>query len=281
MSPSLDDFGGQGFPPEHPDLLDRLALEFVDSGWNVRHMLKSIAASRTYRQSSLWNDELRRRDPANRLFARQNTFRLPAEMIRDSALEISGLLVKQVGGASVRPYQPEDYYRHLNFPTRKYSHDKDERQWRRGLYVHWQRQFLHPMLKAFDAPTREECTALRSESNTPLAALTLLNDPTFVEAAKAFAVRILNECESDNDRDRIQFALQLAVSRKADDTEVQLLTALLNESRMDYRDNPSAAKEATNVGIKQPPDSINASELASWMMVTRAILNLDETITRN
>ncbi len=132
------------------------------------------------------------RDPHNRLYARQSRFRLPAEMVRDNALAVSGLLVDERGGASVRPYQPAGYYRHLNFPQRTYEHHTDERQWRRGVYVHWQRQFLHPMLKAFDAPSREECTAQRPRSNTPLAALVLLNDPTFVEAARAFAAETLS-----------------------------------------------------------------------------------------
>ena len=177
-------------------------------------------------------------------------------MIRDNALAISGLLVRKVGGASVRPYQPAGYYRHLNFPQRSYAHHTDDRQWRRGLYVHWQRQFLHPMLKAFDAPSREECTARRPESNTPLAALALLNDPTFVEAAQAFAGRILNEPSSTRPEDRIQFAMREAVSRAADPEELSVLLPLLK-------------------GTPQETD------LAAWMVIARAILNLDETITRN
>ncbi len=182
----LDDFGGQGEPPTHPELLDNLAVEFYESGWDVKHMMKLIVMSRAYRQSSSASPELRARDPHNRLYARQSRFRLPAEMVRDNALAISGLLVTDYGGASVNPYQPAGYYRHLNFPERRYQADSDQRQWRRGIYVHWQRQFLHPMLKALDAPSREECTAQRPRSNTPLAALTLLNDPTFVEAARVF-----------------------------------------------------------------------------------------------
>ncbi len=156
---SLDDFGGQGEPPVHPELLDNLAVEFDESGWNVKHMMKLIVMSRAYRQSSLVSPPLRARDPYNRLCARQSRYRLPAEMIRDNALAISGLLVEGCGGASVKPYQPAGYYRHLNFPQRKYQEHTDKRQWRRGVYVHWQRQFLHPMLKALDAPSREECTA--------------------------------------------------------------------------------------------------------------------------
>ncbi|NNM30049.1 MAG: DUF1549 domain-containing protein, partial [Akkermansiaceae bacterium] len=180
----LGDFGGQGEAPVHPGLLDNLAVEFHESGWDVKHLVKLMVTSRAYRQSSLAPPEMRERDPHNQLVARQSRFRLPAEMMRDNALAIAGLLVNEHGGKSVKPYQPAGYYRHLNFPPRKYAADTGAGQWRRGVYVHWQRQFLHPMLRAFDAPTREECTAERPRSNTPVAAMVLLNDPTFLEAAR-------------------------------------------------------------------------------------------------
>jgi hypothetical protein len=281
IAPVLDDFGGQGLAPEHPELLDQLALEFVQQEWNIRHMLKLIVMSRTYRQSSAWNPKLREQDPNNALYARQSTFRLPAEMIRDNALEVSGLLVRRIGGPSVKPYQPAGYYRHLNFPVRKYSHHEDDRQWRRGLYVHWQRQFLHPMLKAFDAPTREECTAQRPRSNTPLAALTLLNDPTFVEAARAFAASIVTNAPDSSDKSRLNYAMQLAVSRVPDTQELAALQQLLNTSISYYRTNPAEAEKAVAVGLSAPSQEITPVELASWTAVARAILNLDETITRN
>ncbi|HIK92559.1 MAG TPA: DUF1553 domain-containing protein [Planctomycetes bacterium] len=281
IAPVLDDFGGQGFSPEHPELLDQLALEFVQQKWNVRHMLKLIVMSRTYRQSSAWSQELREKDPNNVLYARQSTFRLPAEMVRDNALEIAGLLVHKVGGPSVKPYQPAGYYRHLNFPVRKYSHHEDDRQWRRGLYVHWQRQFLHPMLKAFDAPSREECTAQRPRSNTPLAALTLLNDPTFVEAARAFAARIITEAPGTSDEIRLGYAMQLAVSRRPDGQEVAALQQLLQSSIGYYQKNPAEAEKAVAVGLSAQASDIASVELASWTAVARAILNLDEAITRN
>ncbi|APZ94702.1 PSD1 and planctomycete cytochrome C domain-containing protein [Fuerstiella marisgermanici] len=281
IAADLDDFGGQGTPPEHPELLDQLALEFVNSDWNVREMLRLIVTSRTYRQSSAWTDELLEKDPGNTLYARQSAFRLPAEMVRDNALEVSGLLVHKVGGPSVRPYQPAGYYRHLNFPVRKYAHHTDDRQWRRGLYVHWQRQFLHPMLKAFDAPTREECTAQRSRSNTPLAALTLLNDPTFVEVARAFADRILTETDGKSDDSRFDHAMQLATSRLPDARERQLFSDLLQASRSYYKAHPAEAEKALGVGLAPQPKRLDSVEMASWMAVSRAILNLDETITRN
>lgn len=281
LAADLDDFGGQGAAPEHPELLDQLALEFVKSHWNVRQMLKTIVMSRTYQQSSAWPESLRERDPGNVLYARQSSYRLPAEMIRDNALEISGLLVHKVGGASVKPYQPAGYYRHLNFPQRKYSADKDEGQWRRGLYVHWQRQFLHPMLRAFDAPSREECTAQRPHSNTPLAALTLLNDPTFVEAARAFAARILTESAEPSNESRLNFALRLAVCRRPDDHERQVFMNLIEESTAYYRNHPEAAAETVKVGLAEKPTALSDVELAVWTTVARAILNLDETMTRN
>lgn len=271
LSVSLDDFGGQGSPPDHPKLLDRLALEFTDSGWDVKHVLKQLVMSRTYRQSSDWIAPLHVADPENRLLARQSSIRLSAEMIRDNALQVSGLLVRDVGGPSVRPYQPVGYYRHLNFPKRTYSHDEDDRQWRRGLYVHWQRQFLHPMLKAFDAPSREECTVQRPQSNTPIAALTLMNDPTFVEAARAFAVRIMSETETTNASDRLVFAFREALSRGPDEQEVSLLTDLLDH----------AESAAAKGGAIVEQSEIDQTELAVWTMVARTILNLHELITRN
>ena len=281
LSPSVDDFGGQGVPPNHPELLDQLAIEFVKGQWDVRRILKLIVNSRVYRQSSQWTDQLRTEDPNNSLLARQSNYRLPAETIRDAALDVSGLLVRHVGGPSVKPYQPSGYYRHLNFPVRKYSHDADDRQWRRGVYVHWQRQFLHPMMKAFDAPSREECTAKRARSNTPLAALTLLNDPTFLEAARAFAARVLKKNPSAPDADRMRSAVMLTLSRQPDTAELQTLLDLLLSSRSYFDATPAAAETHLEVGLTQQEDTLKATELAAWTTVTRALLNLDEAITRN
>ena len=301
LSRSLDDFGGQGEPPTHPKLLDRLAFELVDSGWNVKRQMKLLVMSDAYRGSSNFvpsppeggeggrrPDEggegtesgVNPRTRAEKLFAVQSRSRLPAEMVRDNALAISGLLVQQIGGASVKPYQPADYYRHLNFPTRKYAHHADDRQWRRGLYVHWQRQFLHPMMKAFDGPRREECTAQRAKSNTPLAALTLLNDPTFVEAARTFAVRILDAGGSTDD-ERFDVAYRLAVSREPDEFESQILTRLLAESRKAFSASKGSAQQLVSTGQAPVDNKHPAAELAAWTTVARAILNLNETNTRN
>ncbi|MEL7266117.1 MAG: PSD1 and planctomycete cytochrome C domain-containing protein, partial [Planctomycetota bacterium] len=184
---SVDDFGGQGTYPSYPELLDQLSIDFVGSGWDIKHLIRGIVHSRAYKRSSLPQEQTRTADPYNDNFARQGRFRIDAEMVRDAALSISGLLVEKIGGPSNRPYQPEGYYAQLNFPRRVYKADKGADQYRRGVYTHWQRTFLHPMLKAFDAPSREECTARRARSNTPVQALTMLNDPTFVEAAAALA----------------------------------------------------------------------------------------------
>lgn len=280
LAANLDDFGGQGEAPIHPELLDRLAYELVESDWDMKAIIRQIVTSRTYRQSSIATRQMRERDPENRLYARQSSFRLPAEMVRDNALAISGLLRTEIGGPSVKPYQPTGYYRHLNFPNRKYKSDVDNRQWRRGLYVHWQRQFLHPMMKAFDAPSREECTAERSRSNTPIAALTLLNDPTFVEAARAFATRCL-ELNTDTDTERCAWAFQQASTRAASEQELKILISLLQQNRNLLADAEADGTAVTRVGISKPNNKFEAKELAAWTAVCRAILNLAETNTRN
>ena len=242
--------------------------------------MRLLVTSRAYRQSSLESPALRERDPYNRLLARQSRYRLPAETIRDNALSISGLLRSDYGGASAKPYQPPGYYRHLNFPTRKYSHHADERQWRRGVYVHWQRQFLHPMLRAFDAPTREECTAERPRSNTPIAAMTLLNDPTFVEAARVFGERIIRVGGKSN-KERLEFAYRLALSRIPDERERSIMGKLFTFAEKEFKSHPTAAKELISAGQAPVPSDLDPAEHATWTTIARAILNLSETYTRN
>lgn len=280
LSRVMDDFGGQGEPPFHGELLDSLALEFIASGWDVKHMVRLLVTSRAYRQSSLETPELRQGDPLNRLVARQARYRYEAEAVRDAALRISGLLVDRVGGESARPYQPAGYYRHLNFPQREYQHHVDDRQWRRGVYVHWQRQFLHPMLRAFDAPSREECTVERPRSNTSLAALALLNDPSFVEAARALAARILAEPEPSIDA-RLDFVFRQAVSRTPNDAERQALVALFSQADEYYSREPATADALLAVGQWPVPADLDRVELAAWTTVARAVLNMNETLTRN
>lgn len=276
---TLGDFGGQGMTPNHPELLDRLAIEFMDSGWDIKAILKTMAKSRTYRLSTEPTPELLRVDQNNELFARQGQKRLPAEMIRDNALLVSGLLVDQLGGESARPYQPIGYYMHLNFPKRQYKQHEDLNQWRRGVYMHWQRQFLHPMLKAFDAPSREECTAKRSVSNTPLAALVMLNDPSFVEAARNLAQRVLTESQS-NDRAKLDWAMMQVLSRHATDQEAGLILGLLAENRTAFTDSPDSAAQLLSVGLSPRDEELDKIEHASWTEVCRVLLNLHETMTR-
>jgi hypothetical protein len=277
---TLDDFGAQGTWPSHPELLDWLALEFRDKGWDVRHMIKLIVTSNTYRQTSLASPELRQRDPFNVLLARQARYRIDAEFVRDNALAISGLLVHRLGGDSVKPYQPAGYWRYLNFPTRDWSHDKNENQYRRGLYTYWQRSFLHPSLLAFDAPSREECTVERPRSNTPQQALVLLNDPTYVEASRVFAERVLKKGGNDPSA-RIDFAFREALQRKATSDEQRILSSLLQQHLQHYQANPKDAEALLKVGERPATTDLSRPELAAWMSVTRAILNLHETITRN
>lgn len=280
LSASLGDFGGQGEPPVHPELLDHLAIDFYQNGWDIKRLVKTMVMTAAYKQSSFADAETRERDPYNRFYSHQTRHRLPAEMIRDNALAVSGLLNLEYGGPSVKPYQPAGYYRHLNFPQRKYHEDKDQQQWRRGVYVHWQRQFLHPSLKAFDAPSREECTVERARSNTPLAALALLNDPTYIEAAREFASRILST-EAKDDNDLLNRAYMLALSRKPDTDEEQILLQILKENREIYRKDTAAAAKLLEIGLKPSDNAIEVAELAAWTQVARVIFNLDEFITRN
>ena len=275
---SLGDFGGQGELPDHPELLDELALEFMGHDWSIRDLVRTIVTSRAYRMPSAASPDLLARDPDNRLLARQGRWRLPAENIRDTALAASGLLVERLGGASVHPYQPAGYYRHLNFPQREYQPDDDDCQWRRGLYVHWQRMFLHPQLLAFDAPTREECTAVRMRSNTPKAALVLLNDPTFVEAARKLAELAIKNGGSDDEK--LAFLWKRTLSRAPDTEELTLARGLLARRRADYSADPKAAAELLAVGIAPRDKNLDERELAAWAATSRAVLNLHEAIAR-
>ena len=255
LSKVLDDVGAQGEPPVNPELLDWLAAEFVESGWDVKHLVRLIVTSDAYQQTSTPTKELRERDPFNREIACQSRFRLDAEFVRDNALAISGLLVQRVGGPSVNPYQPAGYWENLNFPAREWPVSTGENQWRRGLYTWWQRSYMHPSLLAFDAPTREECVAERTRSNIPQQALALLNDPTYVEAARAFASRIVREGNGDTGQ-RIVWAFKQALGREPRADEAATIGALFEKHSADHAD-------------------------VAWMSVARVILNLHETITRS
>ena len=277
---SLEDFGSQGQYPTHPELLDWLATDFIENGWDVKRTFKLMLMSRAYRQSSVPSKETLAKDANNELFSRQNRFRLDAELVRDNALAVSGLLVTKIGGPSVKPYQPAGYWQYLNFPKREWENDKGENEYRRGLYTYWQRTFLHPSLAAFDATSREECTVERPRSNTPQQALVLLNDPTYVEAARALASHTI-EHGGKTSAGRLDFAFQQVLARSPRPEEIQVLTALLEKHQREFASAKEAAQSLLTVGDLKSPESLDSAELAAWISVSRVLLNLHETITRN
>jgi hypothetical protein len=281
LSGVADDLGSQGEMPSHPELLDWLATEFRESGWNVKHMVRLIVTSQAYRREAATRDDLLECDPENRLLAAQSARRLDAEFIRDNALAVSGLLETGIiGGPSVRPYQPAGYYQNLMFPDRDYHVSTGADQYRRGLYMHWQRTFLHPMLAAFDAPSREECSASRYQANSPQQALALLNDPSFVEAARAFAQRLMREKPGADDASVIRHALRLALAREPRQGETESLTDFVRKQRLVYESKPEDAAALLETGQSAPLVVDNAVELAAWTQFCRVLLNLHETITR-
>jgi hypothetical protein len=278
LSSKLDDLGSQGEWPSHPMLLDWLASEFVQSGWDVKQLVQKMVMSHTYRQAVTRRSELMEIDPYNRLLAQASPRRLEAEAIRDNALAISGLLnADYIGGPSAYPYQPSGHYKNIQFPSRRYTSSSDYRQYRRGVYMHWQRTFLHPMLVNFDAPSRDECTADRSPSNSPQQALTLLNDPSFVEASHAFASRLLSE--GSDFETILDAAFEHALSRRPHSDEVESLRGLYERQLAYYREHPDEAEAFLSIG-NTPTEAPNSVELAAWSQLCRVILNLHETITR-
>lgn len=280
LSFAVDDLGLQGEYPSHPELLDWLADEFVDSGWSVKHMVRLIVTSTTYRQSSRRREDLNLIDPDNRLLSYFPPKRLEAEFVRDQALAAAQLLNRDIGGPSAHPYQPANYYESLNFPERKYQADAGALQYRRGVYTHWQRTFLHPMMANFDAPSREECTAERTVSNTPQQALTLLNDPSFVEAARALAENTLRRHATDGFSDQLDFAYQRVLSRSPASAEEDALAALWREQHTVYSKAPDDAEALVSVGNLPFDSSLSAVDVAAWTQVARVILNLNEAIVR-
>ncbi|MFO0808587.1 MAG: PSD1 and planctomycete cytochrome C domain-containing protein [Gemmataceae bacterium] len=279
LSRKLDDLGAQGDWPTHPELLDFLAGRLIDSGWDVKALVRLVVTSGTYRQSSQATPEVREKDPFNRWLARQGRFRLDAETVRDNALAVSGLLAGTVGGPSVKPYQPPGYWSFLNFPAREWQNGRGDDLYRRGVYTHWQRQYLHPALLAFDGPSREECTAERVRSNTPLQSLVLLNAPEFVEAARVFAEAVVRQPRSTDER--LDWAFRRALSRPIRPAERDLLADLLDKHRAEYRADPKAAGELLKVGSRPAAGDVDPAELAAWTSVTRAILNLHASVTRD
>ncbi len=280
LSSIVDDLGTQGEYPSHPELLDWLAVDFMDKGWDVKALVRTIVMSATYRQSSTYRPELNEVDPNNRLLARQSPRRLEAEFVRDNALSAAGLLNLDIGGPSVHPYQPKGYYAALQFPDREYLSESDERQYRRGVYMHWQRTFLHPMLANFDAPSREECTATRIVSSTPQQALTLLNDPTFVEAARSLAEQSLAAHPNGDFPASLAEAFRRLLARSPSRREQDSLARFYEGQLAYYQGKPDEAAKAVAVGYHPAPPSLDPSTLAAWTSVARVLLNLNETIVR-
>lgn len=276
-----EDFGSQGTLPTHPELLDWLATEFVRSGWDTRAMLRLLLTSATYRQSSEITQEHLAVDPRNQLLSRSARFRLPAEMLRDNALSVSGLLESRIGGPSVLPYQPPGLWDDVvygNVP--RFQQDHGWKLYRRSLYTYWKRSVPPPNLQILDAPSREACVLQRSRTNTPLTSLVLMNDPTFVEAARCLAERALREVTGD-DEQRVRWLFRVTTSRVPNDRELQLLLAAVQHSRERYLADPQAAEQLMTVGESAWDQQLECTEIAAFSSICSALLNTDEVISRN
>ena len=282
-----EDFGTQAEPPTHPKLLDWLAVEFMSPSakqarpWSIKHLHKTIVMSATYRQSSAWRPSVAERDPTNRLYHRGPRVRLSAETIRDNALAISGLLSTRMGGRPVMPYQPSGVWRAVGRNQPKWVAAEDADRFRRGIYVVWKRAAPYPSFKNFDAPDRTACTPYRARTNTPLQALTLMNDQAYVEAALAMAVRVMTESKSEATEDRAAYAFRLAVARAPKPVERDLLLKAYRTSSQRYARDPKAAQTLLkNIRGYLVPQKLDAVEVAAWFRVASILLNLDETITK-
>ncbi len=272
------DFGVQGALPTHPELIDWLAVDFMENGWDVKALLKTMVMSHTYRQSSEPTNEMREKDPTNRYLARSNSYRLPAEMIRDNALAASGLLAQQVGGKSVKPYQPEGLWIEKNSFSHillNYKESEGDDLYRRGLYTFVRRTSPHPAMAAFDAPSREVCTVKRENTNTPLQALVLMNDTQFVEASKVLAERMQKE-GGDSLEDQIAYGFRLAVSRYPKTEETAIFKEFYDTQEERFKANPKEAYKLLSVGEKQFDKSMDKNKTAALTMVANTMLNHDE-----
>ncbi len=277
------DFGTQGEPPSHPELLDWMAIDFRESGWDVKALVRRIVTSRTFRQSSRITNEMYTRDPENRLLARSPRLRLDAEQIRDNALFVSGLINLEIGGVGVKPYQPSNIWEPVGFVgsnTRFYKQDSGPALYRRSLYTFYKRTAPPPFMMNFDAPNREQSCTRRERSNTPLQALQLMNDVQHVEAARALAQRMLTEGGASAEA-RFKFAVQTVLSRQPDSQEIGILKEQLNQHIERYRQNPADAARLIMQGESKPAKDLAAPELAAYTLVASTILNLDETLNRN
>ena len=276
---TVEDFGLKGDPPSHPELLDWLSVELMDHGWSMKRWLRIVVTSATYRQSSRVTAMQRERDPENKLYSRSPRLRLDAETIRDNALAVAGLLSLKVGGPPVRPYQPDGLWAKIGGDKVDYLVSPGEDRYRRGIYVVWKRSALYPSFVNFDAPARLTCIPKRSRSNTPLQALTLLNDPVYVEAALAFARRIIAECRKSAEiSQRLEYAFRLCLGRRPSPSEIATLTRLYDRQCESGRKQPDAVRQFLD--SVEIPSEVAAEEFSAWYVVAAAILNLDESITK-
>ena len=275
---TVQDFGSQGDPPVNQDLLDWLAVEFMDSGWNVKALQKTIVMSAAYRQSSKVTPEVLQKDPDNRLLARGARLRLGPDMIRDQALYLAGLLVEKIGGPPVKPYQPPGLWQELA-GGQGYVTDQGDGLYRRSLYTYWKRTVAPPFMINFDSPNREVCTVNEVRTNTPLQALDLMNDVAFLEAARKLAARMMKEGGSQPEQ-RFDYAWRLALARPASDAEKQVMLDTLQRFEKRYQADTKAAEEFLSNGDSQQDKALDIAELAAYTTVASLILNLDETITK-
>lgn len=275
-----DNFGAQGEYPSHPELLDWLARDFVSGGWNVKRLMKMLVTSATYRQAAAFTPRLLELDPENRLLARSSRSRLMGEFIRDQALAVGGLLVEKVGGPSVKPYHPLGIYEQLTegSGTTTYQRGAGDDLYRRTLYTYWKRSVPHPAMLTFGTPFREVCAVQRTSSNTPLQALILLNDETYVEAARFLAVRIMES--SKDDGARLTFAFRTVLARAPREREQAILQKAHQRALADFRKDSAAAKALLAVGAKPAPADLDPAELAAWATVAGTLLSMDESYTR-
>jgi hypothetical protein len=274
-----EDFGTQGEAPSHPELLDWLACEFREQHWDMKRLLRLLVTSQTYQQSSRVRSDHLARDPQNRWLARGPRIRLEAEMVRDQALALSGLLSRRVGGPSVYPYQPPGLWRAAFNGERTWPTSEGEDRFRRGLYVFLRRTVPYPSLVTFDAPSREVCTVRRVRTNTPLQALVVLNDPVYVEASQALARRLVLEA-GPTPADRASYGLQLCLGRPPEPAQVEVLTRLLDSELAHYRQDAAAAEAMASQPLGPPPDGLDKAELAAWTVVSNVLLNLDGVLNK-
>ena len=279
LSSNVTDLGGQGEVPSHSELLDWLAVDFREGGWDMKRMMKKIVSSEVYKQNSDVGSFLREKDPSNELLARQGRWRVEAEFVRDAALGIAGILNDgKVGGESVKPYQPAGFWQHLNFPRKTWKASEGGDLYRRSVYTYWCRTFPHPSMVAFDAPSREECTAERARSNIPQQALAMLNDPIFVEASRVFGARMAKH--EGEVKAKIVWGMREAFSRDATKEEIELLEKVFISQKEKFSADPEAAKAFLTTGEWPAPETIAPADAAAWGQVGRVILNAYETTSR-